>query len=345
MDKISPSSFQLLDTPVLIESLETKRYLFADGPPIKGDRGAEGGWLASSGFESPKVVGADANYYNRAYWVIRQSGEYVLIENQATQRYLFADGPPIKGDRGAEGGWLASSGFESPKVVGADANYYNRAFWTIYQVSENFIFENQATQRYLFADGAPIKGDRGAEGGWLASSGFESPNVVGADANYYNRAYWKIIGTKTDAVPAAVEYLLQANNAKFVASYPGGSSYPAGTYLTDRTAAEKWVLVKPNASDTTPIQFGDTVYVFNPKKSLYLSCEREGDYAPVRPVAAPAGSKEEWTLTPAGGATSVGSGAQLTLRSSWGSYLSAAATYPWARTQQTAQEIWTLTNP
>jgi hypothetical protein len=50
--------------------LETKRYLFSDGTPIKGDRGAEGGWLASSGFASPKVVGADANYYNRAYWKI-----------------------------------------------------------------------------------------------------------------------------------------------------------------------------------------------------------------------------------------------------------------------------------
>jgi hypothetical protein len=44
----------------------------------------------------------------------------------------------------------------------------------------------------LFSDGNPIGGNRGAEGGWLASSGFASPNVVGADANYYNRAIWKI---------------------------------------------------------------------------------------------------------------------------------------------------------
>ncbi|MEH2241721.1 hypothetical protein [Nostoc sp.] len=48
-----------------------------------------------------------------------------------TKRYLFSDGNPIKGNRGDEGGWLASSRFESPKVVGTDANYYNRALWTI----------------------------------------------------------------------------------------------------------------------------------------------------------------------------------------------------------------------
>jgi hypothetical protein len=68
-------------TKYTIENLETKRYLFSDGSPIKGDRGAEGGWLASSGFASPNVVGADANYYNRAYWKIIPSGEYFLIEN------------------------------------------------------------------------------------------------------------------------------------------------------------------------------------------------------------------------------------------------------------------------
>ncbi|WP_428261115.1 hypothetical protein [Haliangium sp.] len=31
-----------------------------------------GGWKASSGFESPAVVGADANYYNRALWIIHK---------------------------------------------------------------------------------------------------------------------------------------------------------------------------------------------------------------------------------------------------------------------------------
>ncbi len=107
--------------------------------------------------------------------------------------FIFSVGEPITGKRGDEGGWKASSGFESPNVVGADANYYNRALWKIIpQKNDSFIIENQETGRYLFSDGKPITGKRGDEGGWKASSGFESPNVVGADANYYNRALWKI---------------------------------------------------------------------------------------------------------------------------------------------------------
>jgi len=184
---------ELQNKTVLIENLETKRYLFSDGPVIKGNRGDEGGWLASSGFQSPNVVGTDANYYNRALWKIIPSGNSYLIENQETKRYLFSDGPAIKGNRGDEGGWLASSGFQSPNVVGTDANYYNRALWKIIPSGDNFLIENQETKRYAFSDGPAIKGKRGDEGGWLASSGFQSPNVVGTDANYYNRALWKII--------------------------------------------------------------------------------------------------------------------------------------------------------
>ncbi|BCL39084.1 lamin tail domain-containing protein [Nostoc sp. MS1] len=182
----------LINKSVFIENQETKRYLFSDGEPIKGNRGDEGGWLASSGFASPNVVGADANYYNRAIWKIIPNGDSFLIENQETKRYLFSDGEPIKGNRGDEGGWLGSSGFASPNVVGADANYYNRALWKIIPNGDSFLIENQETKRYVFSDGEPIKGNRSDEGGWLASSGFASPNVVGADANYYNRALWKI---------------------------------------------------------------------------------------------------------------------------------------------------------
>ena len=47
----------------IIENVETERYLFQDGEKIKGNRGDEGGWLASSGFQAPPVLGADANYY------------------------------------------------------------------------------------------------------------------------------------------------------------------------------------------------------------------------------------------------------------------------------------------
>jgi len=193
---IRKSSFEfpatLLDKPVLIENLETKRYLFSDGPAISGNRGAEGGWLASSGFQSPNVVGADANYYNRALWIIRKQGDAFLIENLETKRYLFSDGSELSRSRGGEGGWLASSGFQSPKLVGADANYYNRALWVVQPQGSAFLLANLETKRYAFSDGPSFTGNRGAEGGWLASSGFQSPNAVGADANYYNRALWLI---------------------------------------------------------------------------------------------------------------------------------------------------------
>ena len=136
---------------------------------------------------SPAVVGADANYYNRAYWKIIPKGNgSFFIENVQSERYLFQTGLRIQGERGAEGGWLASSGFEAPAVIGADANYYNRAYWRfVPRGNGSFFIENVQSERYLFQDGPHIKGERGAEGGWLAS-----PAVVGADANYHNRAYW-----------------------------------------------------------------------------------------------------------------------------------------------------------
>jgi hypothetical protein len=177
-----------------IENVYTQRYLFQDGPKIKGDRGGEGGWLASSGFESPKCVGADANYYNRAYWrFLPQGDDKYFIENIETERYLFQDGPKIKGERGDEGGWLARSGFEAPKCVGADADYYNRAYWKIEPQGDKYLIVNVETQRYLFQDGPEIKGKRGDEGGWLARSGFEAPKCIGTDVSYYDRAYWKIL--------------------------------------------------------------------------------------------------------------------------------------------------------
>ena len=112
----------------IIENVETERYLFQDGEKIKGNRGDEGGWLASSGFQAPPVLGADANYYNRAYWkIIPQGDDRYFVENVETKRYLFQDGEKIKGEWGDEGGWLASSGFQAPPVLRADANYYNRA--------------------------------------------------------------------------------------------------------------------------------------------------------------------------------------------------------------------------
>ena len=173
----------------LIENVETYRYLFQDGPEIKGNRGDEGGWLSFSGYEAPNVVGADANYYNRAYWkIIPQGEEKYFIENVETKRYLFSTGAKLEGGRGGEGGWT-----KAPKIVGADANYYNRAYWKIIpQGDGKYFIENVVTRRHIFQDGSEVKGNRGGEGGWKASSGFEAPTVVGADANYDNRAYWKL---------------------------------------------------------------------------------------------------------------------------------------------------------
>ena len=194
----SPGIEETFDGIFFIENVVTQRYVFQDGKPIKGKRGDERGWLAHSGFQSPKVVGSDANYYNRAYWKITYIGDGKhTIENVETKRLLFQDGEPLHGDRGEEGGWLSHSGFQSPNVVGADANYYNRALWRILRQSNGeYFIENIETKRYLFQDGDPIKARRGAEGGWLAHSGFESPSVVGADANYYNRAYFRFIKLK-----------------------------------------------------------------------------------------------------------------------------------------------------
>jgi hypothetical protein len=170
-----------------IENVETKRYLFQDGPVIKAAQGAKGGWLANSRFVSPNVVKADANYYNRAYWIQRQVGQYYLIENLETKRYLFQDESMLTSNRGFEEGWA-----NAPSVVGADANYYNRAYWRIIVTGEHYLFENVETKRYLLQDGPMIKGDHGADGEWLINSGFASPKVVKANSDYANRASWTI---------------------------------------------------------------------------------------------------------------------------------------------------------
>ncbi len=159
---------------VVIENAMTRRELLSEGTPLTGPAGTEGGWTSS-----PAILGSDANYYNRAYWQIVPSGEGYLIQNATTKRELLSDGAPVTKP---EGGWTAA-----PKVVGADSNYYGRAIWKITPSGEGFLIQNVMTKRYLLSDGAPLAAARGTEGGWL-----KSPKVVGADANYYNRAIWKI---------------------------------------------------------------------------------------------------------------------------------------------------------
>ena len=166
----------------LIQNTETQRYLFQTGEPVQlGDDAVSK--------DAPPVVGTDSNYYNRAYWKITQDGDKHVIENIVTRRYLFQTGEPMKGNRGDEGGWLASSGFESPPVVGADTHSDDRAHWKIYQQDDQYHFANTGTNgRFLFLSGGKIEGKPGDEG-----VDFDGPPTVGADANYYNRALWKLI--------------------------------------------------------------------------------------------------------------------------------------------------------
>jgi len=145
------------------------------------------------------MQGTDANYYNRAQFIITKQGDHYMIRNQETKRLVFSAGQPFEGKPGDEGGWKASSGFESPMCVGVDANYYNGALWSVKKVSECYIFKNVRTQRLLFSDGSVIT-KRGAEGGWKSSSGCEAPDIKGTDANYYNRAYWGITTTQPELV-------------------------------------------------------------------------------------------------------------------------------------------------
>jgi hypothetical protein len=102
----------------LIRNEMTNRLILSDGAPVAAP---EGGWT-----HSPKVVGSDANYYNRAIWKITATGNGYLIQNEMTKRYLLSDGATVT-TRGSEGGWT-----HSPKVVGSDANYYNRAIWRVH---------------------------------------------------------------------------------------------------------------------------------------------------------------------------------------------------------------------
>ena len=72
------------------------------------------------------AVTADANYYNRAIWILENKGKgNYFIRNQETNRYLFLGGSKVS-KRGAEGGWVAKT---VPSVLTTDANYYNRALF------------------------------------------------------------------------------------------------------------------------------------------------------------------------------------------------------------------------
>jgi len=169
--------------PVQIVNGATQRMLHGNGQTITRS-GAEGGWLAS-----PPVVESDANYHGLADWNLEAVGGYFTIRNIKTGRLLFSTGEPITTD-GAEGGWL-----QSPRVIGSDANYYDRALWEITRTTGGYLIRNKVDRRLLFSVGEVVR-DRGAEGGWAGS-----PAAVGADANYYDRAVWQILGEGAALIP------------------------------------------------------------------------------------------------------------------------------------------------
>ena len=86
------------------------------------------------------------------------------------------------GERGLEGG-VSNGNY----ITGASADYYNLGSWKIlYQGEGNYIIENYANKIYLYGDEIP--GDCGCEGGVAEASA-----CLESDANYDDRALWKII--------------------------------------------------------------------------------------------------------------------------------------------------------
>ncbi|GFZ90379.1 hypothetical protein CYANOKiyG1_00680 [Okeania sp. KiyG1] len=167
------------DNLVQLKNVETNRYLFSAGNVFPGEPGDEGGWLSS-----PPVLGSDANYYNRGQWYLEKRGDAYTLKNVETNRYAFSTGDIFTGEPGDEGGWL-----NIHPIVGADANYYNRAQWYIVKQGDAYRLENKETNRQLFSTGSIFTGEPGDEGGWL-----DSPVMTGSDANYYNRSLWEISG-------------------------------------------------------------------------------------------------------------------------------------------------------
>lgn len=107
----------------IIRNVKTRRYLMCSGEPIRKADAQDGGWS-----KSKAILASDGNYYGRARWKFtktrtKKGKAGYLLTNYKTNRLLFSTGEkPTK----SEGGWT-----KSPKLVGADANYYHRAVWFI----------------------------------------------------------------------------------------------------------------------------------------------------------------------------------------------------------------------
>ena len=158
----------------------TGRYLSQLGEEFTGTHGEEGGWK-----DAPLTVAADKNYQNRACFHIKLFGtsKSYIIESVKTNRWVFDTGDKLTEPRQSEKGWAKAS-----KIVGTDEDYYHRALWKFHPTSDadHYIIENHNTQRYLFHTGEKIESE-GAERGID-----KAPPAVGADANYYHSAEWRL---------------------------------------------------------------------------------------------------------------------------------------------------------
>ena len=158
-----------------MRNVRTRRFLIAHGGKVTKERGAEGG--VSSG---NLLSGASQDFYDRTYWNIKKQGEgHYIFESIKTGRYAWADGDEVlPGDCGFEGGVE-----KAPLCLGSDANYENRALWRIIDNGDGkYLIRNVVNYRYLSSLGErPTKNE-----------GYYGPKCVLADANYDDRAVWKI---------------------------------------------------------------------------------------------------------------------------------------------------------
>jgi hypothetical protein len=185
---------------VFIESVANERYLSEAGPDgrVGSIREREGGW---TGKNNKPVVSADADYYNRARWKLVPTfdkntrlvvGKRVrLMPNFKQVPGKATEGPLRPGDVGE----LIEDykGLDTYQVrFNGITHWYEEGTIGYLSQPDEFFIESAVTERYLFEAGPEDKvgSIRGREGGWKSEN---NTAVLTADANYYDRAKWKIV--------------------------------------------------------------------------------------------------------------------------------------------------------
>ena len=175
-------NMDFMDGLVTIKNAVTGRLLSSqwDAKDIRDIRGTADSW--SYGNNNMLAYATDANYYNDALWKLIDLGNNKFhIEHFHSGRWLHSDGSVIRDKRASEGGWLVS-----PPIRATDHNYYNMAVWRKVSLGGGkYYIEHDLTGRYLFAAGSSVKGKP-------ASGSYGDVKVLGADANYYHYAEWRI---------------------------------------------------------------------------------------------------------------------------------------------------------